>query len=130
MKLKWLNRDLVISSHYFTLCTTEKLFKAALKHLNIKRSDRPEFVLNWHSDATAHYFDNKSARTKSCVVCVRNFEDKSAAEVFGLLTHEAVHIWQEIKYAYGEHAPGREFEAYSIQNIAQRLFAEFERQTK
>ena len=130
MKLKWLDRDLVISSRHLTLCTTEKMFKAAMKHLKIKRSDRPEFVLNWHSDATAHYFDNKHTRTKTCVVCPRNFEDKSAAEIFGLLTHEAVHIWQEIKDAYGEHTPGREFEAYSIQNIAQRLFSEFERQTK
>lgn len=130
MKLNWLNRDLVISPYCFTLCTSEKLFAKALKHLRIPKKDRPEFVLNWHSNGTAHYFENRANQTKSAVVCIRGFEGRSPVEIVGLLAHEAVHIWQEIRDTLGEHAPSREFEAYSIQNIVQQLYAEFLRQTQ
>nr|WP_276553263.1 hypothetical protein [Acinetobacter courvalinii] len=43
-------------------------------------------------------------------------------EVYGLLLHEAVHVWQRVKTLMGELEPSTEFEAYSIQAIAQDLF--------
>ena len=43
-----------------------------------------------------------------------------------LVVHEAVHIWQRIKKLMGEKKPSTEFEAYSIQRIAQDLFAMFQ----
>ena len=128
-KLKWLDRTLIVSSHCITLCTTEKGFSKALKHLRIPKKDRPTFVCNWHSDATAHYFENHEHHTKAVVVCLRNFEDKSVEQQVGLLAHEAVHIWQQVKADYGEATPSPEFEAYSIQSLVQLLFAEFRRQT-
>lgn len=42
--------------------------------------------------------------------------------VHALLTHEAVHVWQHIRERMSEDAPSSEFEAYSIQRIAQDLF--------
>lgn len=39
----------------------------------------------------------------------------------GLVIHESVHIWQELKTLMGEKEPSVEFEAYSIQRIAQDL---------
>ncbi|MEG2114568.1 MAG: hypothetical protein RRZ38_11845 [Hafnia sp.] len=39
----------------------------------------------------------------------------------GLIVHEAVHIWQEIKMMMNEASPSIEFEAYSIQRISQDL---------
>lgn len=39
----------------------------------------------------------------------------------GLVIHESVHIWQELKTLMGEKEPSIEFEAYSIQRIAQDL---------
>lgn len=39
----------------------------------------------------------------------------------GLVIHEAVHIWQEIRTMMNEKEPSIEFEAYSIQRIAQDL---------
>ena len=130
MDIKWLDRSLFISSHFFTLCTNEKLFKKALKHLHIPKSQRPEFVNNWHSNGTAHYFENQRDKTMTCVVCICGFEGKSTASIVGLLAHEATHIWQQIRDAYGEKSPSAELEAYAIQNLTQELFAEFERQTQ
>ena len=39
----------------------------------------------------------------------------------GLIVHESVHVWQEIKSLMNEKEPSAEFEAYSIQVIAQQL---------
>ena len=130
MKLKWCDRTLVVGTHFFTLCTNEKLYKSALKHLNIPKTEQPPFVLNWHSNGTIHFFDNQKDQTKTAVVCLHGFEGKSITEIHGLLVHEAMHLWREIRETLGESNPSFEFEAYSVQNIAQQLFAEFERQTK
>jgi len=52
--------------------------------------------------------------------------NRSLIETYGLLLHEAVHIWQRIRRLMGEYEPSKEFEAYSIQAIAQDLFAMYE----
>lgn len=129
MKPEWLCRDLFISSHYYTLCTSEKLFKKALRDFRLPKSKWPEFVLNWHSNATAHYLEHREAKKAAVIVCIRDFEDRDDVEVIGLLAHEAVHIWQQIKRTYGEHTPGDECEAYAIQTLVMNLVAEFSRQT-
>ena len=130
MKLKWLDRCLVIGTHYFTLCTTEELFLKAMKHLRINEKDRPSFLANWDSNATVHYFENRDQMQASCVVCLGNTSGKDKILIYGILVHEAVHIWQQIKVSIGEHSPSPEFEAYAIQNISQQLFDEYERQVK
>lgn len=129
MKSKWLDRSLFISSHYFTLCTTEKQYQKILKHLGMPKSERPPFLLNWHADATAHYFENQSAGKKSVVVCLGSTEGKDLIQVYALLVHEAVHIWQQVKADYGETSPSPELEAYAIQNLSQALMFEYQRQT-
>ena len=127
---KWLDRSLFISSHYFTLCTNEKQFKKVLKHLNIPKSDRPPFLSNWDSNATAHFFEHREDKKKSVVVCLGSTEGKSLIQVHALLVHEAVHIWQQVRSDYGEHNPSSELEAYAVQCLSQRLMEEYERQTK
>lgn len=130
MKLKWCDRTLVVGTHYFTLCTNEKLFRKAMKHLRLPKKDWPDFVANWHSDATIHYLENKENRSVSAVICVRNFEDKTPEQITGLFVHEAMHLWREVRKAIGEREPSAEFEAYAMQNIVQELLLEFARQTK
>lgn len=49
--------------------------------------------------------------------------ERSLIQIHGLLLHEAVHIWQRVRTLMGESDPSKEFEAYSIQRIAQDLFA-------
>ncbi|MBJ9984439.1 hypothetical protein IAE19_03165 [Acinetobacter sp. S40] len=56
------------------------------------------------------------------VVQLGDTSERDVIEVYGLLLHEAVHVWQRIRGLMGEREPSSEFEAYSIQAIAQDLF--------
>ncbi|MCF1332090.1 hypothetical protein LH678_07120 [Acinetobacter baumannii] len=60
------------------------------------------------------------------IVQIGDMADKNQIQVYGLLLHEAVHIWQIVKKRMGESEPSVEFEAYSIQAIAQDLFEMYE----
>lgn len=60
------------------------------------------------------------------IVQIGDTADKDLLQVYGLLLHEAVHVWQIVKRRMGEREPSVEFEAYSIQAIAQDLFEMFE----
>lgn len=84
-------------------------------------TDTQEFM---HSGAGAQvdYYDDG----KHCIVQLGDCSERALIEIYGLLLHEAVHIWQRIKILMGEKEPSIEFEAYSIQRIAQDLFAMFQ----
>ncbi|WP_312057387.1 hypothetical protein [Acinetobacter courvalinii] len=56
------------------------------------------------------------------VVQLGDTSDRDLIEVHGLLLHEAVHLWPQVRVLMGEREPSSEFEAYSIQAIAQDLF--------
>ncbi|MFW2055748.1 hypothetical protein [Acinetobacter haemolyticus] len=84
-------------------------------------SDTDEF-LSTGSDAQVDFYQNSTY----AIVQIGNTADKEAIEVYGLLLHEAVHIWQRVKQLMGEANPSVEFEAYSIQAIAQDLFEMYE----
>lgn len=60
------------------------------------------------------------------IVQIGDTSQRTSVEIHGLLLHESVHVWQRIRQRMGEHNPSTEFEAYSIQAIAQDLFAMFE----
>lgn len=78
--------------------------------------------LSLECDAQVDYYENG----KQCIVQLGDVAERPLLQVYGLLLHEAVHIWQRIKVLMGEKEPSIEFEAYSIQRIAQDLFAMFE----
>ena len=84
-------------------------------------NDSDEF-LSMGCAAQVDYYDGG----KHCIVQIGETQDKSLVTIHGLLLHEAVHIWQRIKLLMGEKEPGIEFEAYSIQRIAQDLFDMYE----
>lgn len=126
MKLEWCCRNLVVAGLYYTVCSTPKLFEQALRRMRIDKKDWPPFISNEQSDATCWEF---ACGGKTCrVVCIRRWEGKDPCEVVGLLVHEAVHIWQDFRHSIDETSPSSEFEAYSIQAIAQELLFEFRRQ--
>lgn len=105
------------------VCLSEEGFIREMKRMRIPKEMRPNWVLNKHSDATAHFFENDKGI--AVVVCLRGWENRDPLEVAGLIVHEAVHIWQEVRSAIGEKNPSSEFEAYSIQSISQSLMSGF-----
>ncbi len=126
-KLAWCDRVLIVAGLYYTVCTSPKYFKQALDYLGIPEADRPDFISKEQSNGTCWEFTR--AGEKPCkVVCIRGWEGRDSIEVAGLLVHEAVHIFQGACEYINERNPSAEFEAYSIQTIAQELMVEFQRQ--
>lgn len=123
MRSKWLDRDLIVGP-YFTLCTTEKQFRRELKRLKVE----PMKFINAGADATTHHLISPDGRQCS-IVCMPHDKAATRPQRYGLLVHEAVHIWQWFVDSIGETSPSHEFEAYSIQSISQRLIDEYDRQT-
>lgn len=119
MKTKWLDRTLITSPYYIGLCFDEVSFHRELKRLKVPRKDWPSFTSTTHADATVHFLTCKSKRC--AIVTIKRRKDIKLEQAYAMLVHEAVHIWQEIKEYIGERYPSSEFEAYSIQTIAQRL---------
>lgn len=120
-RVKWLDRD-IIRGPYLTLCTTPEQFDAVNAYLGI--DDAPEFQKTDHSDATLHTMEHEQ-HGLCCVLCLGSTEGRTPIEIAGLLVHEAVHVWQKFSAYIGEDAPSKEFEAYSIQTIAQTLMAAY-----
>ena len=126
MKTKWLDRDTVRAPH-LALCLSEKAFDAAARHCKV---DNPGawLDLNRHL-ALLHTWERHGDLT--CVVCLHpNASGADPIEVACTLVHESAHIFQRLCDSIGEHQPGREFEAYTIERIAERLMREFVRQVK
>lgn len=122
---RWLERGLVRSPLHLSLCTTERQFHRQLRHIGIERADWPPFV-SVHANATAHFFHPEGKAI--AIVCMPPAPGRDQLEVVGLIVHEAVHVWQEVLEHIGEHRPSAEFEAYSVQSLAQVLLGEYRRQ--
>ncbi|MDC5183282.1 hypothetical protein OHW37_11630 [Acinetobacter baumannii] len=84
--------------------------------------DKADQFLDMGADAQVSTFSDGAY----AIVQIGDTSDKDQIQVYGLLLHEAVHVWQFVKRRMGEREPSVEFEAYSIQAIAQDLFEMFE----
>ena len=122
--IKWIDRDLIISPYCIGLCQSEKSFIKEMKRLKMPDREIPTWV-DETKDAQVHYLDGATKREKCCIVCIKERPDTKPNEIIGLLIHESVHVWQWIKEEINEKSPSTEFEAYSIQNIAQKLIESY-----
>jgi hypothetical protein len=116
---RWVDRALVVSPYCVGLCTREAQFKNELRRLKVPLNNWPDWIRPG-ANATVHYLENAKNHSQCCIVCLEK-TDRAPSEVIGLLIHEAVHIWQFSCEDMNETEPSEEFEAYSIQTIAQRL---------
>lgn len=116
---EWLHRDLILGP-YLWLATSEAEFREALEHCEVPAHQQPAEWMNDGKDARAYYLDNPRGELV-CIVAIRIRPEVSGVQIASLLVHEAVHVWQVFIERMGEENPSREFEAYSIQAITQRL---------
>lgn len=123
-KTHWHDRTL-LSGPYVTLALSEEQFHRALKHCKIPRKERGTWIATPQANATAHTFHKDSDLL--CVVSLQLKPGIEKASIYGLLVHEAVHVWQQFRRHIGEDAPSDEFEAYSIQAISQRLIDAYDK---
>jgi hypothetical protein len=126
----WCDRHLLTLPIYYGLALSEETFHKELKRLGLAPKDWPAWIKNDHSDATVHRFEHKATKRDCAIVCLRMKPGLDGIQVAALLVHEAVHLWQEFHESIGEHSPSREFEAYSIQSIAQELMNAYVALTK
>jgi hypothetical protein len=123
--IRWLDRD-TVRAPYMTLCLSEAAYLRVARHCKVTA---PELWLAPGMLACVHTWEN--GRKLMCVVCLSPDACKAdPIEVACTLVHEAVHAFQRLCDSIGESQPSREFEAYSIELIAERLMREFVRQTK
>jgi hypothetical protein len=100
----------------YCLAATPTVFKRRLREIGCKE-DYP------NSDASTMFFVNAVGR-HTAIVTLR-VTTQSGIQIAALLCHEAVHIWQQAREIMGEKTPSSEFEAYSIQRIAQDLMEQY-----
>lgn len=111
--------------YYFGFTMKEKEFHKEFKRLGLKK--RP--WLNPGAAATIHHLEHP--RYGHCsIMCLGPTKGRSQDEVWGLLTHEVVHAYQECVHAMRDKAPSDEFMAYVIQDWSQKVWLEYERQRK
>lgn len=92
-------------------------------HMDILFADMGDVdkFMSLDADAQVNFYNDSTL----AIVQIGDVE-RSIIQIHSLLLHEAVHIWQRIKQRMGESDPSKEFEAYSIQRIAQDLFVMYE----
>jgi len=124
----WLNRRLIELPYYYRLCITEKDFKRELKRLNIKYD--VDFLSSSHADATCHFMYEAKGKKQIVIVCLGDTDGRSITEIYGLLIHEATHIWQGACDHIGEKNLGIDMEGYAIHTIAPELILTYNRQAR
>jgi len=124
---EWCDRSLVMTPFNFCLCITPKQYAKELEKLGIK-GDHP-FILPG-SGASLHRFDSSSPNEPPLAFICIDPDGMELNQVHALLVHEAMHLWRYTKKELGETKPSKEFEAYAIQAISQRLFYAYDELTK
>jgi hypothetical protein len=74
--------------------------------------------------ACTHLFDDANGE-RVAIIVLKKQQLMSFVDVFALLAHEAVHVWQDWCECVGEDSPAIEQEAYAIQGIAHALFTRY-----
>ena len=123
--MKWLDRD-TVRAPYMALCLSERAYLTVVRHCKVPNPD-PWLDLKGQK-ACVHTWEKDGMLM--CIVCLHPDSAKAdPIEVVATLVHESVHVFQRLCDSIGEREPSREFEAYSIERIAERLMREFVRQT-
>ena len=124
MKLNWLDRGLVYAPR-MVLCLSEQEYLQAVK---LYRVDYPHPWILHGQAAVVHTWERDGML--ACIVCLNPPEEFDSINVACTIVHEAVHIFQRLCEQLGETSPSKEFQAYSIERITERLMREYARRIK
>lgn len=117
--LKWHELDLV-PGYYYAFCPSQPHWDALMKKIKMTE-DYPGGL-----DASVTHFKKQSQDHHFSLVTVKGGK-WTRQQIAGLLIHEGMHVWREMRETIGEMNPSLEFEAYAIQHITRYLFADYER---
>ncbi|CAB3905298.1 hypothetical protein LMG2828_04716 [Achromobacter piechaudii] len=121
--MKWLTRDTVRAPHLL-LCLTEAEYARAVRHCAVRSPEG--WIDEERQTACVHTWEKDGSLV--CVVCLASDSlEQDPVAVILTLVHEAVHVFQRLCDSIGENHPSREFEAYSIERIAEALICEYQR---
>jgi hypothetical protein len=123
-KTHWEHRALIDSQVRYGLFLSPKDFFKELKKMGLPDWDKEVFIPP-SAGACVNFYEGEVSGYVAFVCLDQEKVEKenlTLNQVHALLLHEAVHIWQRIKICMNEKYPSKEFEAYSIQRIAQNLF--------
>lgn len=123
---EWLDRRIIQIPCYYRLVLSQKDFDRELKRLKMNSTD---YMKTPQSDAVCQFLECNSGK-RIVLVCIREGLKCTPVEMYGLLIHEATHIWQDWCDHVGEYNPGKETEAYAIQSISQELIYSYNKQKK
>jgi hypothetical protein len=122
LKIKWLERT-VMQGVNLTLCTSQKEFDAICKYLKVPTEEWLE------CSARVVTFEKRELNGINCIVCIE-LTHENPIGIASTLVHEATHVKQNLMRFIGEDTPSKEFEAYVMENISERLFTEYARRLK
>ena len=121
MRPRWLSREVIAGPH-MALCLSEREYLRVCRHLDF--ADPPHWI--GAGAARTHIFERGDRLV--AVVCMGDARlDKEPIQIAALLVHEALHVKQHLFDSMCEHTPSAEFEAYTVQAIAQELMYEYAR---
>jgi len=111
---------------FFGFTTDPKAFARECKRLGVGK-DVP-FTPNG-APASAHHFTRRSDGQVTSIVTLDRAKcrGRKAYEIHAVMAHEAVHVWQTARKYMGERKPGRETEAYCIQDWVLRMASAYEK---
>ncbi|MFY3334668.1 hypothetical protein ACOTEH_30705 [Achromobacter xylosoxidans] len=99
------------------VCFTAPQLQTALRQ---RKAEYPDCGLTVNGTATTHFFNAPNGRLLTAIaMCGKAVSHLGPVEIAGLLTHEAVHVMQECRRWMRESEPGAEWEAYTVQYVAQ-----------
>lgn len=125
--VEYIDRTLIWNPAHVALCLDQKAFDREMKRLGVH--DPNPFLTPGFGGKT-HWFESDGYLTAIVTLDAARAAKLSTEVVYGLLVHEAVHVWQAICRNIGETKPSAEFEAYSVQSISQLLFCAYKRAAK
>lgn len=120
MEAKYCERRPLISEVFFAFVPSKDAWERELSRLGVDPHPYPTTA------GHCTYFQSKEGQ-KICLVTIGEHCDeyKQPEGIPGLIAHEAMHVWREIRKDIGERKPSAEFEAYYLQHIFIELYSAY-----